>query len=205
MSLDVSNIAYLAFRMAPFIIVFYFIFQTILNFEIRGFIYAAGLLSVCTIIYFLNPFILAFFPPKSHQTIKNAKCNIISLGNQGTLLSQIPLSIAVYTYTFIYLLMFMVATGNNIHLALSQNIPTLVIFPILIMLETFWIITNDCITQPIFLIITAIITAATLAAAWAAIIIALKNNKLQYTHNHDIGHICQRPSKTLFRCKQQHI
>jgi hypothetical protein len=148
---------------------------------------------------------LAFFPPKSHIINRNAKCNVISLGNQGAFLSEIPLSIAVYTYTFIYLLMFMIATGNNIHLALLQNIPTLLIFPILTALETFWIIYNQCIQQPLFLIIAAITIAGTAAAIWALIVIATKNNKLYYTHNTDLGQLCDRPSKTLFRCKQHNI
>jgi hypothetical protein len=202
MSLDISNIAYLAFRMAPFIIVSYFLFQSILNWEIRGFIYAIGLVVACVLIYFTNPFLLSFFSPKSETFARSAKCNIISLGSQGQLLSEIPLSIAVYTYTFVYLLMFMLNT-DNLHLALIQNIPTFIVFPALIILETTWIILNDCITQPFFLILTAIIISAAIAAAWAAIIIQTKNTALAYTHNNHIGQLCNRPSKTLFRCKPQ--
>jgi hypothetical protein len=43
------------------------------------------------------------------------------------------------------------------------------------------------------------------AALWALLIISLKINKLYYTHNTDIGHVCDRPSKTLFRCKPHRI
>ena len=205
MSLDVSNIAYLGFRLAPFIIVFYFVFQTILNFEIRGFVYMAGLSLSCVLIYFCNPLLLSLFPPKSPLVSKNAKCNIISLGNEGSPLSEIPLSIAVYTYTFMYLLMFMVATGDNVNLALSQNIPTLVIFPLLCMFEIFWIVTNNCITEPVFLIIASMVLSGGVAVAWALLVISLKINKLHYTQNTDLGHVCDRPSKTLFRCKPQRI
>lgn len=205
MSLDISNVAYLGFRMAPFIIVFYFLFQTILNFEIRGFIYIAGLLISCVLIFFCNPLLSSILTPKSHLTSMNAKCNVISLGNEGSFLSEIPLSIAVYTYTFIYLLMFMIATGDNVNLALSQNIPTLVIFPLLCAFECFWITSNNCISNPFFMIITSIVLSGSVAALWALLIISLKINKLYYTHNIDMGHVCDRPSKTLFRCKPQRI
>ena len=36
----------------------------------------------------------------------NPKCSIISLGDNGNVLSDIPLSIAVYSYTFFYMLIF---------------------------------------------------------------------------------------------------
>ena len=205
MSLDVSNIAYLGFRLAPFIIVFYFVFQTVLNFEIRGFIYVAGLSLSCVLIYFCNPLMLSLFSPKSDLVSKNAKCNIISLGNEGSPLSEIPLSIAVYTYTFMYLLMFIMATGDNVNLALSQNIPTLVIFPLLCLFEIFWTVTNNCITQPVFLIIASMVLSGGVAVLWALLVISLKINKLHYTQNTDLGHVCDRPSKTLFRCKPQRI
>ena len=44
--MDIGNVSYLAFRMAPFIIVSFFVLQSILNFEIKGIIYIYGLLII---------------------------------------------------------------------------------------------------------------------------------------------------------------
>jgi hypothetical protein len=47
MALDISNVFYLAFRLGPFLVVSYFLFQSVLNWELRGIsgiIYLCGLL-----------------------------------------------------------------------------------------------------------------------------------------------------------------
>lgn len=203
--LDIGNIMYLGFRLAPFIIVFYFVFQSFLNFEIRGVVYLAGLIGCTFAIYMSNGLLGSMFPPESFEDVTSSKCNVISLGENGNILSSIPLSVSVYSYTFFYLLMFMVAGGGNAYSALAQNIPTLFIFPLLCAAEIFWLVTNNCIKSPVYKILFSIIVSGGIAVAWGMIIISLKNNKLYYINNVDTGQVCSRPSKQYFRCKPKRI
>jgi hypothetical protein len=203
--IDIGNITYLGFRLAPFIIIFYFLFQSFLNFEIRGVVYIAGMIVSSSLVYLSNGLLNSMFGPESHTGFPNSKCNIISLGENGNVLSNIPLSLCVYSYTFFYLLTFMVMSGGDAYTALAQNIPTLVIFPLLSGAEMFWLASYHCIRHPVEAFIMAVVISGGVAVAWGAAIIKVGNNKLFYINNADTGQVCSRPSKQMFRCKPQKI
>lgn len=217
MGIDITNVSYLAFRMAPFIIVCYFILQSLLNWDLKGIIYLAGLLFCSVAIVLLNGPMLSLFPPEPEH-IKNPKCSIISLGNDGNVLSSIPLSIAVYSYTFFYMLVFIFNLGNrsdnkgvlgkstssspDLNAAFQQNIPTLVLFPSLCILETLWITMNNCVHLPVYFITCSLVVGALFGGLWAIIITSLKNPNLMYISKSGVE-VCSRPSKTYFSCKPQ--
>jgi hypothetical protein len=162
MALDISNVFYLCFRLGPFLVVSYFLFQSVLNWELRGLMYLCGLLLASGLAYLCNGPVNSLFPAKAGFVFtQNAKCNVISLGENGRLLSQIPLSVCVYAYTFFYLSMFLVgspsSTSTSIYVTLTQNIPTFVLFPALCGLEIFWIVANNCVPQPLFSILAAVL------------------------------------------------
>ena len=207
MGIDITNVSYLAFRMAPFIVVCYFILQSLLNWDLKGIIYLAGLLFCSVAIVLLNGPMKLLFPPEIEH-IANAKCSIISLGNDGNLLSAIPLSVAVYSYTFFYMLIFIFNLGaantNSLSLnaAFQQNIPTLVLFPLLCILEILWIVSNNCVYLPVFFITCSLLVGAIFGVIWAVIITSLKNPNLMYISKSGVE-VCSRPSKTYFSCKPQ--
>lgn len=217
MAIDVSAVSYLSFRMAPFIIVSYFVLQSFLNWDLKGIIYLAGLLFCSVAIVMLNGPMKYLFPRDLTDTlIPNPKCSVISLGDNGNVLSTIPLSIAVYSYTFFYLFIFILNLGNShdnkgvlgdeklsgreLTTAFRQNIPIMIIFPLLLILESVWIINNNCIWKPIFFILISIIVGGIVGVLWALVITSLKNNSLMYLSNSGID-VCSRPSQTYFRCK----
>jgi hypothetical protein len=201
MALDISNVFYLAFRLGPFLVVSYFLFQSVLNWELREIIYLCGLLRAALPAYLCNGPVNTLFPAEvSHVFAPNAKCNVISLGEKGRLLSQIPLSVCVYAYTYVYLLMFLVASPSASASA-SQNIPTLVLFPALCALEIFWIVSNNCVRQPLFSILAAVLLSAAVGAVWAMIVLSLKNDRLTYLNDSSVGQKCSMNTKTLFKCK----
>jgi hypothetical protein len=204
--------------MAPFIIVCFFILQSLLNWDLKGIIYLAGLLFTSVIILALNPLMKKFFPNEYEEDIPNEKCNIISLGDGGNILSAIPLSIAIYSYTFFYMLIFIFNLGNrtnnkgilgntklsapDLSVAFKQNIPTLVLFPLLCILEIFWIMTNNCVYQPLYYITCSVIIAGGCGTLWAIIITSLNLPDLMYLSKSGVE-VCSRPSKTYFSCKPQ--
>jgi hypothetical protein len=62
MALDISNVFYLAFRLGPFLVVSYFLFQSVLNWELRGIIYLCGLLLAALLAYLCNGPVNTLFP-----------------------------------------------------------------------------------------------------------------------------------------------
>ena len=218
MGIDITNVSYLSFRMAPFIIVCFFILQSLLNWDLKGIIYLAGLLFCSVTIVLLNGPMRHFFPRPDFQDIPNSKCSIISLGDNGNLLSAIPLSIAVYSYTFFYMLIFIFNLGNrtdnkgvlgesklstpDLNAAFQQNIPTLILFPLLCILEIFWIMINSCVYEPLYFITCSFVVGAIFGVSWAILITSLKNPSLMYLSKSGVE-VCSRPSKTYFSCKPQ--
>jgi hypothetical protein len=218
MGIDITNVSYLSFRMAPFIIVCFFILQSLLNWDLKGIIYLAGLLFSSVIIVALNSLMKQMFPKLDGESIPNEKCSIISLGEGGSVLSTIPLSLAVYSYTFFYMLIFIFNLGNrtdnkgilgktklsapDLNVAFKQNIPTLVIFPLLCILEIIWIMLNSCVHQPLYFITCSIVVSGICGTLWAIIITSLNLPDLMYLSKSGVE-VCSRPSKTYFSCKPQ--
>ena len=201
--LQFNKLFHLTFRCGPLMVVFYFIFQSILNWEIRGITYIVGLIVTSVIIYLCNTPFLSIFPLESFHTI-GKECHILSLGIDNNVLSVIPFSIAVYTYTFVYLLMFILSLGNgSIMLNIKQNISIFILFPLFIFIESIYIIVNNCVSNPVYSILTSIIISCITACLWALFIISLKNNKLYYINNMNTGDVCSRPSKTYLKCKKK--
>ena len=218
MGIDITNVSYLSFRMAPFIIVCYFILQSLLNWDLKGIIYLAGLLFCSVAIVLLNGPMKYFFPEPHDKNLPDAKCSIISLGDGGNLLSSIPLSIAVYSYTFFYMLIFIFNLGNksdnkgilsnasfsgaDLNTAFQQNIPTLILFPLLCILEICWIMINNCVYEPWFYITCSIAVGCVFGVLWGVLITSLNNPNLMYLSKSGVE-VCSRPSKTYFSCRPQ--
>jgi hypothetical protein len=127
MDLNIISITYLFLRLAPFVLVCFFSLSSLLNQDFKGLVYLAGLIFTCFItIMFGNILPLPSFPPDQRPEV----CNILSINQQGDF-SKLPLSQTVFSFTLFYLLI------PIIHLkSAKENIPTLVFFPILILLIT---------------------------------------------------------------------
>jgi hypothetical protein len=213
MKIGISNILYLAFRLAPFIIVCYFILQSLLNWDLKGLVYLVGLIfaSVLSILFGNNG-----ITNKELIDIPNPRCYIITL-DEGKPLSNIPLSIVTFSYTFFYLFIFMINLANNatngvfsknagtrqnLNMIIQQNTPMLILFPLLIILEIFWIMANNCIVQQNWFIsiLSAILIGGGVGVGWAMFVTYLKKPELQYINKSGLE-VCSQPSKTLYRCR----
>jgi hypothetical protein len=220
MNFNIQNIFYLLFRLAPFIIVSFFSLQSILNWDLKGVMYLVGLLIATCFTTFVgknNPFKQEMENKTLISELPNPRCNIITLGNDGFVLSMIPVSIMTYSYSLFYLLMFMInmartsssnnSTYKNISTSslngiMGQNIPILILFPILILSETYWIISNKCLygARPIMSILSAIILGGLFGLMWASFIVYTGKKDLQFIATSGMD-VCSRPSKMVYRCK----
>lgn len=135
MELNIITLLYLFFRLAPFIIVSYFSIASLFNQDIKGVIYLVGVIFACfsTILFgnSLNDEMIVSLD-------KNPVCNMLTLGSSGTY-SRIPLGISILSYTFAYLTYVIVK-----YKIVMYNLPTLLLFPMLILGDVFWNIKNGC-------------------------------------------------------------
>jgi hypothetical protein len=189
-----------------------------LNWDLKGIIYLAGLLFCSAAIVLLDPPMQFYFFDNDAVFNPDPKCSTISLGDGGKPLSAIPLSIAVYSYTFFYMLIFIFNLGNrsdnkgilggtklsmpDLNAAFQQNIPTLTIFPLLCIFEILWILINSCSQEPLYTITCSLVVGAIFGVLWGIMVTSIKNPDLMYLSKSGVE-VCSRPSKTYFSCTPQ--
>lgn len=234
---NISNIAYMAFRLSPFIIVCFFTLESFLNWNLKGVVYLVGLLIACALNVFASNVIPNFESIIASSTTNSSAagsgastvavledsskansnvCVSFSLGDGNRNISGLPLSTAVFSYTLFYLLTFIInipmpngqifkKTGQintidkeALSAALITNIPTLVLFPLLIIVDVGWNIINGCATGPA--LGASIILSGLVGILWASIIAYNGNANLLYISD-SLGNVCNRPTATMFKCR----
>jgi hypothetical protein len=185
--LNLLSISYICFRLAPFILVCMLSLTSILYQDFKGIIYIAGLLITSVLAILISTTTTSF-----NNTNPELVCQLITLTDVGPL-SSLPLSIITFTYTAGYM-------GYIIfkYKLATQNIPTLIIFPLLILSDMFWQMSHKCSTSLAILVST--ILGMGCGIAWAAIIDTIKNTNLLYFNGISNAQTCSRPSKQSFRC-----
>lgn len=188
--LNLNYILYTAFRLSPFIVVSFFTLSSVLNQDLKGVIYLAGLLFAS----FFSVIISAAlkFPAIVSTPENDAVCSSLTLTDTGRL-SKIPLGMVVFTYTFFYLVD-VIAKYNLV----MQNIPTLILFPALIIAETFWNRKYQC--ASFNQIGMAVAIGSLCGFVWARIIRSTGAVQLQYFNGINNSQACSRPSKQKFKC-----
>jgi hypothetical protein len=186
MELNLNSVLYLFFRLAPFLIVSLFTLGSIINGEIKGFVYLVGLIFAC----FLS-FVIVGSIGDSSMNNKSPVCSSFSIN--GIVSDSTPLSMVIYAFTFFYL----VFPIGKYNLAID-NIPVLIFFPILILGEAYWNISKNCF--PVTNSCLAVIIGGGIGVAWAAIIDTTKLKGLQYYSIGSNRERCTRASNQRFVC-----
>lgn len=192
MDLNLVNILYMFFRMAPFIIVSYFTLQSILNQDLKGVIYLIGLIITSFIVYL----IAAVLPEEKGlmpSDYSKVRCTQLTIGNNYPI-SKLPLSQTVFGYTLTYLSYFIGV--NNLQ---TQNVATFILFPIIILADIFWSVTNFCST-PKYLLLSLIISAI-VGLLWAMLIESTGVGGFAYLTGITNKDVCSRPTKSLYKCR----
>lgn len=199
-SVDLTSILYISFRLAPFIIVSCFSLSSIIHQDFKGLIYLGGLLFTCFIATLVGNIWPSLFVKYENgkdnsDTIfeeQTKVCNLITLTNTGPL-SLIPLNITVIAYTFFYLLTIILK-----YKLLLNNIPTLVIFPLLMFCELLWNIRNDC--SGFIALIAGIIIGGGCGALWSYMIDKSGMTNLKYYNGISTQVTCSQPAEQKFKC-----
>ena len=185
MDINIVTLSYLFFRLAPFIIVCYFSLSSIFNQDIKGLIYLAGLLITCTIAHLFSTIFEE--NPNAEPVCSNFTFNGV------VLLGSLHLGISALCYTFFYLLFVIVK-----HNLVLGNLPTIIIFPILIAGDMAWNMSHKCFK--IVNILFSIVLGGSLGLLWGWTIDSLNNPNLLYINTGGSQTVCSRPAKQLFKC-----
>ena len=193
MDLNLINVLYMFFRLSPFIIVSYFTLQSILNQDLKGVIYLIGLIVTSFVVYLVASVLPEEPVSKNSNGLMKVKCAQLTIG-QNQPISKLPLSQTVFGYTLTYLSYFIGV--NNLQ---SQNIPTFIIFPVLILGDIFWSTTNSC-SSPKYLLISLIISGI-VGLLWAMLIESTGVGGFAYLTGIANKDVCSRPTKSLYKCR----
>ena len=213
--MDLFGLLYLFFRLSPFIIACFFSLISVFNSDLKGFIYLVGLIFSTAMTMGAGTFIgsnipalpsasasmTAGLPSTSSSSLKLGGqsdngaippvCNTLSLGGFSGF-SKVPLSTAVLSYTFFYLVY--VIAKNDMAL---YNIPTLILFPILILSDMGWNIQNGC--YPLYTCIISLVVAGGIGLLWSYIVSTYMPN-MQYLIVGSNREMCMKPSNQTLIC-----
>ena len=193
--INISFLLYTAFRLAPFILVSYFSLSSILNQDVKGIVYLAGLLFACFIASMFGS--IEYFKSKVNTPDNDMICNVLTLTESGRF-SNIPLSMVTFAYTFFFLVDIIAAKKLAV-----QNIPTLIIFPLIIIAEFAWNIFYGC--SSMGGIATGFAIGGLFGFAWSMIIRKSGAVKLQYFNGITNSNVCTRSSTQKFSCKTEYV
>jgi len=190
MQIDVVKILYLFFRLSPLIIVSYFTLSSVFNQDLKGLIYLSGLLITCLV----STLISTYFLGDDDTLQPKAQCSVTYLGVSNTPISKnIPLGLVTLFYTLSYC--FYIISQYKLW---NVNISFLIIMILLILSDIIWQKHNACAGG--FGILYAFVIGF-LGFMWALFIDSFKMTDLTMFIGISGKQVCDRPSRTKYRCR----
>lgn len=184
--LTISNLIYVISALSPLLIGFFMIMLTIVNQNIKGIIYLAGVL-ITTI---LNIFLMNAFQDKIPDDAP-LTCNIIELPFISQFQTPSPTSLFL-AFTFIYLLLPMI-NHSTINYAVIATLCGL------IAIDSVARVSNKC-TSPLGVVL-GIVVGLLGGAGWYYMFHGLGYDELlYYDEMQSNAVVCSKPKKQTFKC-----
>ena len=177
---NIITVGYLFSRLSPFIIVCYFVLQSLFNMNLKVIFYLAGILMTC--------FVSSMILPKLYKDTSagGGVCNAIP----G--MPEISMGQSILGFTFAYLCF--IITKYKMW---ATNIFTAIIFPGLILFDFIWNFKNSCAGLP--KLASSLAFGLLAGYVWASIIQRI-DPELQFFNGISNKAVCSRPTKTLYSC-----
>lgn len=188
-NITITSLLYLGFRLAPFILVSFFVLSSLINADIKGIVFLAMLL--CNT--FITVLIGRILPLPDVQVQPDAQCKALYIAGETPISSTLPLNINVISFVFAYILYIIIITGRII-----ENMGTLIVFPAFMAYQIYWSSKHNCSTITNSIISMAI--GGGLGVAFSAAIEYSKISELQYFTGVKNVDVCKKAAKTKFRC-----
>ena len=190
MNVDIVSIIYLIIRISPLLVVSHFILQSILNTDSKGIVYLVGL--IFTSLFAIT--IGAVMPEYAVASSNDIDCKSMGLGEfPNVSLSQVTLG---FTYGYLMYIIFYYAENGETYANL--NIPTITLFPLLIIGNGMWNMVRGC--SSISILALSLILGVVGGGAWAYALKVAGYKNLALFNGISNQAICSQPSKTKFKC-----
>ena len=189
MKISLTSVLYLAFRLAPFIVVTFFVVSYFGYGETQSLLYLIGLILACFVTMLVGGYV------SSVDMKRGSMCNLTTLTDLGPI-SPLPLSIVVYVYTLSYLGIPILHYNRN-----KSNLPTLIFFPIITFLDIVWLLSFGCSTT--FNVFCAGVVGMTIGLAWSEIVFNSSYKEVQYNSILSDAEDCNLTPTGGFRCIQR--
>lgn len=188
---------YVGFRIIPFILVCFFVLSSVLNSDIRGFLFLGLVLLNCgaTMLFdaLLHDIVKIDVPDELKPT-----CNAIGLGNANERMTTLPLNISIVSFTYAYLV-YLLGKYKRV----DQNIHTIVFFAVLLLSMIIWELANSCVG--ILAIVVSMIIGIGLGVGFCEMLdtLAIKN-QIKGVHffsaiTNDTD-VCKVTNEEIFEC-----
>jgi len=184
MELTFYSLFYLFYRLAPFILVCFFVLGSIINSDAKGFMYLIGLIFTCVLA-------IGVTSSSDDSITPSPACENLKMNG---FVSNTPIGMVIFSYTFFYL----VYPIGKYHLELN-NIPTLIFFPILILGDFYWNTYFSCFTK--LNLFVAFVIGSGIGVFWSFLIAKSGMQSLQYFNVGSNRERCSKATKTRYKCE----
>jgi len=187
--LNLQSLLYVGFRLGPFILVSFFVLSALFNSDLKGLIFLSMLLFNC----FITIMVGNMLPEDTLNKNPYGVCEGLSLTRDGPLSRNLPLNINIFAFTFAYL-----AQIIQVYDLIKSNIPTVIVFSLLILFQWYWSYANECNS----LIYSFFSLALGFGFGWlfSFCIDQMGFVQLQYFNGISNQEVCSRPSTSHFKC-----
>ena len=190
MKIDIVSIIYLIIRISPLLVVSHFVLQSILNTDSKGLVYLIGLVFTCLFAITIG----AVISTDAVNSVNDIDCKSMEFGDYpGVSLSQVTLG---FTYGYLmYIILYYAGKGQTYA---NMNMPTIVLFPLLIIGNGIWYKIRGC--NFISILALSLIIGLIGGATWAYALKVAGYKHLALFNGISNQAICSKPSRTKFKC-----
>jgi len=189
--LNLLTFVYLFLRLSPFIIVCFFALNSLFNQDFRGIVFLHGIVFACFISTMMYNAIGSTSIFSSGET-KNPICTLVSFSKEPSS-NVLPIGQNILGFSFFYL--FYVIAKYKTYLT---NLVVIIFFPILIICDFVWNMTNGCYDP------RQLLLSLTLGGGFGAMLSWIIDSSgitsLQYFYSSTSKEQCTVPSKQTFKC-----
>ncbi len=201
--LNLKSLLYLGFRLAPFILVSYFIVSSIFNADIRGIVFLGMLLINCFVTLIIGNFFAEYQGMMVSPDTRNkyGTCNTMNLTSGGPLSRALPLNINVFAFTFGYLAQLLDQAKDKS--LVNRNIPMIIIFTLLIVAQFIWSLSNGCATA--FALLLSLGIGFGLGWGFSHFVVKSGISGLQFFNGIKNEEVCSKMTDEIFNCTTENV
>lgn len=191
--LNFLTLIYLFLRLSPFIIVCFFVLNSLFNQDFKGVFYVNALIASC----FLSSIMYSSSPNLGFIEKNSEVCTLTSFSKEPSS-NVLPIGQTILGFTYFYLL-YPLLKHENRNDYINQNIITFAFYPILIAFDGYWNMANNC--YYIHQLLWGLMLGAGFGTFCSYIVDSGSLNSFQYFYTGDAStELCSVPSKQTFKC-----